>query len=197
MAKGAHFPRAFWDSSLKTELWRFPQGHLRVFLHLAYGPSAHLSGIYRISVPAIAEDVDMDPEDVRLALRDLQAIGWCDVEYPLIWIRGTGNILDKLGTTGLAMNKAWVTSTARHLSDLPESNRLVGAFRGFHDLPGVPGGEAPPLPHGVPGGVPSSSSCPSPSPSSSTEGVVSSYRGGSPKFREQDEHGLDIREEAA
>ncbi|MBK5965237.1 hypothetical protein CCR95_14350, partial [Thiocystis minor] len=125
-------------------MWRLPSGHLRVFLHLAYGPTAHLSGIYRISVPAIAEDVEMEPDEVRLALRDLEKIGWCDVEYPLIWIRGIGNILDKLGTTRLTKNRAWVTSTDRHLSDLPEGHRLVSAFRDFHGLPsdaGEVGGE--------------------------------------------------------
>ncbi|WP_043758369.1 hypothetical protein [Imhoffiella purpurea] len=191
MAKGAFFPRNFWDSSIKDELWELPAGHFRVFLHLAYGPTAHLSGLYRISVGAIAEDTGLEPDEVRNAIDTLADIGWCDVEYPLVWIRGAGNILDKLGTTGIEKNPAWVKSTRRHLDDLPPSNRLVELFRRYHGLLREAGGEAPPEAPREAGGEPSSSSCSSSSPYSSFQGA---QRTPAPKFREQDENGLDIEE---
>ena len=162
MAKGAFFPRNFWDSPIKDELRHLPAGHLWVFLHLAYGPSAHLSGLYRISVGAIAEDIGMEPDEVRAVIDDLARIGWCDVEYPLVWIRGAGNILDKLGTTDVRKNAAWVTATHRHLLDLPQTNRLVDAFRRYHgvfvDPPPGAGGEPPPQARREVGGEVSSSS---------------------------------------
>lgn len=135
MAKGAHFPKKFWDSPIKDNLWRLPPGHLRVYLHLAFGPTAAVSGIYRISVGAIAEDTGLDPDEVRAAINDLSDLGWCEFEHPLIWIRGTGNILDKLGTTDVRRNQKWVAATLSHLDDLPAHNPLVSAFRRHHELP--------------------------------------------------------------
>ncbi|MCK7581721.1 MAG: hypothetical protein MZV65_42955 [Chromatiales bacterium] len=71
---------------------------------------------------------------MRKALDDLADLGWVEVEYPLIWIRGAGNILDKLGTTDVRKNAARVTATHRHLNDLPQSSRIVDAFRRYHGI---------------------------------------------------------------
>lgn len=180
MAKGTLFPRNFWDSPIKDELRQLPAVHLWVFLHLAYGPTAHLSGLYRISIGAIAEETGFEPDEVRKALDDLADLGWCEVEYPLVWIRGAGNINDKLGTTDVRRNAAWVTATSRHLSDLPQNNRLVEAFRRYHGILGEPlrevGGEAPPQPRREGGGDASLPFPPPPSP------VFPPRRGHAPKI---------------
>lgn len=195
MAKGTLFPRNFWDSPIKDELRYLPAGHLWVFLHLAYGPTAHLSGLYRISVGAIAEDTGLEPDEARKALDDLADLGWVEVEYPLIWIRGAGNILDKLGTTDVRKNAAWVTATNRHLNDLPQSNRLVEAFRRYHGILGEPpreaGGEPPPQAHGEVGGDASFTPC-SLSPRYSSSQTPRTPA--APKIR-QDGHGLGIDRE--
>jgi hypothetical protein len=144
MRKGSYFAASFWDSPIWQTLKGLPGDHLRVYLHLAHGPNSEISGLYRISVGQIAEDTDLDPDQVRSIVDDLVNVGWCDFEPPIIWIRGAGNICDQLGTRDFRRNASWITATERHVERLP-LNRVVRAFCEFHRI-------SPPEPSGVPEG---------------------------------------------
>lgn len=134
MRRSSKFPTAFWDSPICSTLHGMSREHLMVYLHLVHGPHAEVSGIYRLTPGMIADDINSDPETVSCILNELTDTGWCDWEPPVIWIRGTGNVLDQLETSDLHRNERWVKATRSHLAALPPGNRLVRAFRACHAL---------------------------------------------------------------
>lgn len=141
MRRSSKFPTAFWDSPIWQTLKGLSADHLRVYLHLVHGPHAEVSGIYRLTPGMIADDIGSDPESVSNILGELADIGWCDWEPPVVWIRGTGNVLDQLETSDLHRNERWVKATRSHLAALPPGNRLVRAFRAHHALDAEEGEE--------------------------------------------------------
>jgi hypothetical protein len=119
---------------MKDVLAKLGAAHLWVYLHLVHGPNNHVTGLYRISPAQIAEDTDLDTDEVRKIISELADTGWCDYEAPLIWIRGIGDINDQLGTTDFKRGEKWLKATMNHISDLPNDHRMVVAFCRFHGL---------------------------------------------------------------
>jgi hypothetical protein len=135
---------SFWDSPIWQTLRHLPADHLRVYLHLVHGPAGDITGIYRISVGQIAEDTDVDVDQVRLVIDDLADTGWCDYEHPVVWIVGHGCVIDQLGTADWTANPKWLTAATRHLDALPNLP-IVDRFRRRWSLP--PAAPATPPPH--------------------------------------------------
>lgn len=133
MAKDTRFPRRFWDDPISVELQRLGADHLWVFLHLSTGPISHVTGLMRISVAQIGEDTGIDTDRVRVVLDDLANLGWCEIELPYLWIRGIGNINDKLGSLDFRRNIKWKMMTLSYLDSLPQGG-IVERFRRYHGL---------------------------------------------------------------
>jgi hypothetical protein len=141
MRKGSMFSTKFWDSDLHADLPNCPPGCIWVALHLMHGPGAEVSSIYRISIGQMAEDCHLTADEVRACLTKLVATGWCEYAHPIVWVRGYGNINDKLGTSDFRANPSWVKATQKHLEALP-SNPVVERFRAYYfDAPPVGRGE--------------------------------------------------------
>lgn len=125
---------SFWDSPIWETLCTLPAEHLRVFLHLVHGPNSHITGIYRLSIGAIADDAVIEPDLVRRIVDDLADTGWCEYEHPIIWIVGEGNVVDQLGKADWTSNPKWLTAAQRHVEALPNLP-IVDRFRRKWDLP--------------------------------------------------------------
>ena len=180
MRKGSMFSIKFWDSDLRAALLECRPACIWVAFHLIHGPTAEVSSIYRVSIGQIAEDTGLSQDEVRACIAELCAADWCEYHHPVIWIRGHGNINDKLGTRDFRQNDSWVRATQKHLDAMPDSP-LVERFRAYHWPSPLPGGEGggDPGGEGATGEVNNSLSVsPSPLPSSSSTPTAPSGPGG-------------------
>lgn len=134
MRKFSMFRSTFWDSPIWLSLKKLPVDHLRVFLHLVHGPNCDITGIYRLSVGAIVDDTDVEPDMVRSIIETLANIGWCEFEPPVLWIFGHGNVVDQLGKEDWTANAKWKTAALRQLDALP-TLPIVDRFRRRWALP--------------------------------------------------------------
>jgi len=138
--------QSFWDAPIWLTLRNLPAEHLRVYLHLVHGPSADITGIYRLSVGQIADDTGVDADRVRTAIEEMANTGWCEYEPPIIWIVGHGNVTDQLGKSDWTSNPKWQTAAQRHLDALP-ALPIVDRFRRRWSLPPA-AAATPPHHHG-------------------------------------------------
>jgi hypothetical protein len=134
MRKFSMWRTSFWDSAIWSTLRHLPAEHIRVYLHLVHGPTGDITGIYRISIGAIADDTDIDADHARAIIGDLADTGWCDYEHPVIWIIGHGNVVDQLGKEDWTSNPKWRTAAIRQLDALPNL-AIVDRFRRRWGLP--------------------------------------------------------------
>ena len=133
MRKDFRFPARFWLESQGRSILAMGGDHFKVFMYLIAGPNAQISGIYPLSPAEVAERTRLDPDQVAKIIAELEEIGWCETGEGLIWIRGTGNINDQLGTRDFRTNPKWVAGTIKYLENLPAS-RLVERFCEYHGI---------------------------------------------------------------
>lgn len=173
-------------------------------VYLTAGPSSHMAGIYYLSPGTAAAELCIEPDVFLSDVAILEREGFCryDREASVIWV---------VTMLGHQVSSAWKEGDRRmktirlHLEALPDSP-LILAFRRHYKImadgasDGACGGACDGASDGASDGAchagPNPLPVPKPSPPPPTE-VVDNYRGGSPKFPQQDDNGLDIREAAA
>lgn len=134
MRKFSMWRSTFWDAPIWHTLRTLSAEHLKVYLHLVHGPAGDITGIYRVSVGAIADDTDVEPDQVRAIIGELASTGWCEYEHPVVWIIGHGNVVDQLGKDDWTQNPKWRTAAIRQLEALPNLP-IVDRFRRRWTLP--------------------------------------------------------------
>ena len=103
---------------------------------LVTGPYSHLSGIYGLQIYQAAEDLSLEPDEVRRIIAALSDLGWCTFEPPIIWIHGYGCQDDQMGRD-FKNNPSDLVATLRHVETLPDDNGAVSAWRAAHGLTGT------------------------------------------------------------
>lgn len=119
---------AKWTREFRQAL-KMSHRHFAVYAYLEGGLESHRTGIYFVTVSAVAEMTNTTRDDVRKIMEELESVGlinW-DSEFDVVWIpcvcaeqfrwrHGTGSAKD---------NKA--KEAVKHVAKLPKS-RLVDLF---------------------------------------------------------------------
>lgn len=135
MRKFAGLPPRFWLERDGQQIAKLGGQHVALAAYLLTGPNSSVAGIYPVFLPEVAARLHVTTERAEALVEDLVRLGWldfCEVTST-VWIKGTGNVNDQLGTTDFRRNPKWLAMTERYLSTLPAS-RLVDAFRRQYGL---------------------------------------------------------------
>lgn len=192
MRKDHYQPPAKWTREFRQAL-RLSDAHLKVYLYLESAPESHATGIYFVTLGAVAEMLSEERETVAKIVDDLERIGlvmW-DSAASVVWVPCV--CAEQYRWTNRPNRKHEhdyrLIEARRHLNSLPTS-RLVALFLQAWPIFGTGEGAyqgATQAPHQ---GANTSPCSASPSQSSKTARSAA-------KFPPLDEAGLDMRRQAA
>ena len=148
MRKDHYLPPAKWTRQFRQAL-RLSDVHLKVYAYLESAPESHPTGIYFITLAAIAEMTGEERETVAGIVDDLERIGlvmW-DAAASVVWVPCVCG--EQYRWTNRPRRKTEedyrLIEARKHLDDLPPS-RLVNLFRQAWPIFGEAPTQAPPKP---------------------------------------------------
>ena len=191
MRKDHYLPPAKWTRQFRQAL-RLSDVHLKVYAYLESAPESHPTGIYFITLAAIAEMTGEERETVAGIVDDLERIGlamW-DAAASVVWVPCVCG--EQYRWTNRPRRKTEedyrLIEARKHLDDLPPS-RLVNLFR--QAWPIFTPGEAPTqAPTQAPTEAPYQGANTTPCTASPSQSSKSARP--APKFPPLDEAGLDV-----
>ncbi len=188
MRKEHYFPPAKWTREFRQAL-RLSDVHFKVYLYLESAPESHATGIYFITLGAVAEVLREERETVAKIVFDLERLNliFWDAEASVVWVPCVCQEQFRWSTRANRdrARDFRLTEARRHLDNLPNS-RLVDLFR--HRWPAFSQGE------GATQGA-TQGALPVTTPSYSYLGTKLgglANRAGKMEFPAQDENGLDL-----
>ena len=207
MRSDHYLPPAKWTREFRQAL-RLSDAHLKVYAYLESAPESHATGIYFVTLGAVAEMLREERETVAKIVDDLERVNllFWDAEASVVWVPCVcGEQFRWTNRAGRDRSRDFrLTEARRHLDNLPPSP-LADLFR--HRWP-IFGEEAPTqgayqgayqgaTQGAYQGATQGATQAPLPVPPPSYKDLVQRIGGlanhaGSMELSAQDEHGLDL-----